>query len=83
MYDRSQTEGMNAMTSMSSLEFNQDAGKARQLAEREPVFITDRGTASHVLLSIDAYRRLSGQGKNPPDALAINNDIDFRTVEFD
>jgi hypothetical protein len=81
------------MSSMSSLEFNQDAGKARLLAENEPVFILDRGSASHVLLSIGEYRKLAGHTQRPSDVLARDaeldfdpsktNDGDFRTVEFD
>jgi hypothetical protein len=76
---------------MSSLEFDRDAGKAQQLAEKEPVFIIDRGKASHVLLSIDQYRKLAGHGGNLVDRLAMDDgvdpsaagDIDFRPVEFD
>ena len=40
------------MTTMSSREFNQDAGKAKRLAMQGPVFITDRGRLAHVLLTI-------------------------------
>ena len=78
---------------MSSLEFKQDTGKARMLAENEPVFILDRGEASHVLLSIGEYRKLAGRATGPSDDSAKGTDMDFspskmgegdfRTVEFD
>lgn len=44
---------------MSSREFNQDTGRAKQAAERGPVIITDRGRPSHVLLTIEDYQRLT------------------------
>lgn len=42
-----------------SRDFNQDTGGAKKAAERGPVFITDRGRPSHVLLTYEAYRRLT------------------------
>ena len=53
-----------------------------------PVFITDRGTPSHVLLSIDDYNRLVGEKENIVNLLGMKEvaDIDFETpkseVEF-
>lgn len=57
-------------TTLSSREFNQDTGKAKRAAKEGPVFITDRGQTSHVLLSIDEYRKLAFKGKSLADALA-------------
>ncbi|HXW82493.1 MAG TPA: type II toxin-antitoxin system Phd/YefM family antitoxin [Acidimicrobiales bacterium] len=49
------------MTSqVTSREFNQDTSGAKKAAERGPVFITDRGRPSHVLLTFDAYEKLLG-----------------------
>ncbi len=48
-------------TTFSSREFNQDTGRAKKASAEGPVFITDRGEPAHVLLSIDEYRRLSGE----------------------
>ncbi len=45
---------------VSSREFNQNTGGAKKAAERGPVFITDRGRPSYVLLSFDAYEKLLG-----------------------
>lgn len=48
---------------LSSREFNQDTGRAKKAARQGPVFITDRGTPSHVLLSIEQYEQITrGQG---------------------
>ena len=47
---------------ISSRAFTRDVAAAKQWADEGPVIITDRGTPAHVLLSIEAYRRLAGQG---------------------
>ena len=47
---------------LSSREFNQDTSRAKKAASKGPVFITDRGKPAHVLLSIQEYQCLSGQG---------------------
>ena len=59
------------ITSMSSREFNQDASKAKKASIHGPVIITDRGRPAHVLLSIDEYRRLTGQDRKIADLLAM------------
>lgn len=58
------------MKSFSSREFNQDVSQAKRLAQYEPVFVTDRGKPTHVLLSIDAYRHLVGKSDTLGDLLA-------------
>ena len=60
---------MGIVTTLSSLEFDENTGEARGAAEKGPVFITQGGQASHVLLSIEAYRRLVGRGKTISDRL--------------
>ena len=59
------------------------------------MIITDRGHPSHVLLTIDEYRRLTGTGRSLADALGMKDgaDIEFepgrlsdgfiRPVDFD
>jgi len=47
------------ITTISSREFNQDTSRAKKAAANGPVFITDRGTPPHVLLTIADYRRLT------------------------
>ena len=58
------------MKVVSSRDFNQDVSHAKRLARVEPVFVTDRGRPTHVLMSIDAYRRLSGPAETIVDLLA-------------
>jgi len=49
------------VTTISSRAFNQDASGAKKAAGKGPVFITDRGRPAHVLLTIEDYRRLTGE----------------------
>ena len=59
------------MRTIGSREFNQDVSAAKRLARAEPVFVTDRGRPTHVLMSIEEYRRLSGEKDNIVDLLAM------------
>ena len=83
------------ITTISSREFNQDAGGAKKAAEKGPVIITDRGRPAHVLLSYADYEKLKGATRSLLDAVAQDDedDIDFdpprmgdrifRPAEFD
>ena len=64
-------------TTLSSREFNQDTGKAKRAAKQGPVFITDRGKPSLVLLSIEEYRRLAGPKKSIIDLLSMGDEDTF------
>jgi prevent-host-death family protein len=46
----------------SARRFNQDTAGAKRAAEDGPVYVTDRGRPSHVLLSFADYARLAGMG---------------------
>jgi prevent-host-death family protein len=70
-----------AITTLSSREFNQDASRAKRAAEEGPVFITDRGEPAHVLLSIEAYRRLTGGAQDIVSWLSLP--ADAAVVAFD
>jgi prevent-host-death family protein len=59
---------------MTSREFNQSASEAKKASLNGPVFITDRGKPSHVLLSIEEYRKLAGGMTTLADALAQHGD---------
>lgn len=63
----------------SSREFNQDVSGAKNAAHHGPVFITDRGQPSHVLLTITEYQKLADQKESIIDLLAMpgSEDIDF------
>ena len=59
------------MTTLTSREFNQDTARAKREALKGPVFITDRGKPTHVLLSIEDYERLAGPRRTLAEALAM------------
>lgn len=59
------------ITTLSSREFNQDAGKAKKAAKHGPVIITDRGRPAHVLLTFDAYKKITGGRTKIADLLAM------------
>jgi prevent-host-death family protein len=67
------------ITTVSSRELHQDAGKAKRAAKKGPVFITERGRPSFVLLNIDEYHKLSSKGKNIVELLRMPDD----TPKFD
>jgi prevent-host-death family protein len=60
-----------AITTLSSREFNQDTGRAKNAAHSGPVFITDRGRPAHVLLTFDDYQRLTGGRDSIIDLLGL------------
>ncbi len=67
------------ITSVTSHELNQDVARAKRAAKSGPVFITDRGEPAYVLLSIENYRRLAGQGRSLIETLSMPGlaDIDL------
>jgi prevent-host-death family protein len=68
-----------AITKLSSREFNQDTSRAKRAAKRGPVFITDRGRPSHVLLTLEEYQKITGEQKSITDLLGMPEaaDIEF------
>ena len=56
----------------SSREFNQDTARAKRAAKNGPVFITDRGAPSHVLMSFEEYERMKPRepDRTKPNSLA-------------
>ena len=60
-----------AITKLSSREFNQDTSRAKRAAKRGPVFITDRGRPSHVLLTVEEYEKIAGGQKSIAELLAM------------
>ncbi|ECB4071341.1 type II toxin-antitoxin system Phd/YefM family antitoxin [Salmonella enterica subsp. enterica serovar Napoli] len=68
------------ITTLSSRELNQDITRAKKATRNGPVIITARGKASHVLLSIEEYQRLTKQRRSIADALSMPEASD---IEFD
>jgi prevent-host-death family protein len=79
-------------TIMTSRQFNQDTARAKRAAAKGPVFITDRGRPSHVLITKEEYDRLEKRAAEPDkpfrslaETLADNRpeaDFDFEIPEF-
>lgn len=59
------------ITKLSSREFNQDTSRAKRAAKRGPVFITDRGRPSHVLLTVEEYQKITRGQKSVAELLAM------------
>ena len=72
-----------AMT-ITSREFNQDTSRAKRAAERGPVFITDRGRPSHVLLTVHQYEKMLTKGRTILELLAMpkGSEIDFEPARM-
>jgi prevent-host-death family protein len=70
------------ITTISSREFNQDTSRAKKAAAQGPVFITDRGTPAHVLLSIEEYQRLTGAQDSIIDRLGLPPGIEDVELEI-
>jgi prevent-host-death family protein len=68
------------ITTVSSREFNQDASGAKRAASKGPVIITDRGRPAHVLLTIEAYQKLTQKTASIAELLAMPGVAD---VAFD
>jgi prevent-host-death family protein len=72
------------VSTFSSREFNQDVGAAKKAARQGPVFITDRGKPSHVLLSIEEYQRITATRESLADLLAMPGEsVDFEPPRLD
>ena len=69
-----------ATKKVTSREFNQDTGGAKRAARTGPVYITDRGRPSHVLLTFEDYERLGANQLSVIDILSEPRgveDVDF------
>ena len=58
------------ITTVSSREFNQDVSRVKRAAVNGPVFRTDRGHPSHVLLTIEEYQKITGKKESIVELLA-------------
>jgi len=75
------------ITTISSREFNQELGRAKKAAQKGPVFITDRGRPSFVLLNVEDYNKIAGQEKSIVELLAMPEgtpvfDYEFPRMDF-
>lgn len=70
-----------SITTLSSREFQQNANQAQKATKSGPVFITNRGRPTQVLLSIEDYQRITAQKHSIVDALSMPGLADIE-VEF-
>ena len=70
---------------LSSREFNQDTSGAKKACRSGPVFITDRGRPSHVLMLYEDYQRVIGHQKNILDLVGMKTagDIKFEPAKIE
>jgi len=69
-----------AVTAAVATATSADADVRKKAAQDGPVFITDRGRPAHVLLTIEAYQKLTGEQASIVDLLAMPGVED---IEFD
>ncbi len=67
-------------TTISSREFNHNLGGAKKAAYKGPVFITDRGEPSHVLMTYQDYSRIACEECGIVEALSMKG---LSGVEFE
>ncbi|PID43463.1 MAG: prevent-host-death protein [Proteobacteria bacterium] len=67
------------MSTLTSREFNQDTGRAKKEALNEPVYITDKGKPSHVLLSWEQFQAMAVKERSIGELLSMDGveDIEF------
>ncbi|RDH46214.1 type II toxin-antitoxin system Phd/YefM family antitoxin [Zooshikella ganghwensis] len=58
-------------------ELNQNPSEAKAASQFGPVFITEQGKPTHVLLTIDDYEQLTQQEPSILDLLKMPEDEDF------
>jgi hypothetical protein len=66
-----------SITTFSSREFNQDTSGAKRAASQGPVFITNLGKPTHVLLTFEQYQRLATSSQSIVDLLGMSEEIEF------
>ena len=68
-----------SITTITSRTFNQSVTEAKRSALEHPVFITDRGDITHVLLNINDYKKITRNSANIIDLLTMPDadDVDL------
>ena len=70
------------MSTVTATEFNQRPSEIKALSAREPVFITERGRTTTVVMSMADFDRLTGSGptRSLGDALVADDDCDLDII---
>ncbi|HET6560379.1 MAG TPA: type II toxin-antitoxin system prevent-host-death family antitoxin [Marmoricola sp.] len=67
------------MSFVNARTFNQSPSTVKAMAKQGPVFVTDRGKPSIVVLAMDDYERLTGGG-SVRDSLRMDTDVELEPV---
>lgn len=67
------------MSVVSARTFNQSPSAIKAMTKDGPVFVTDRGKPSIVVLNVDDYERLTGGG-TVRDSLMMDAEVAFEPV---
>ncbi|WP_455480110.1 type II toxin-antitoxin system Phd/YefM family antitoxin [Bartonella sp. B23] len=71
---------------ITSRDFNHEVSKAKRVACKDTVFITDRGKPTHVLMSMEAYQEITEQGVGDilkRLAMPAHLDIDLADIDLE
>lgn len=70
------------MPTVTATEFNQRPSQVKALSEREPVFVTERGRTTTVVLSIADFNRLRNArpDRSLGDVLVADDDVELDIV---
>jgi len=71
-----------SVSTFSSREFNQDVSKAKRAAQNGPVFITERGSPSHVLLAFADYKKITHKKRTLVEVISMAEDVDFESPKI-
>lgn len=67
------------MNTVSARTFNQSPSRVKAMAKDGPVFVTDRGKPTLVVLSMDEYEELTGSS-SLRESLRMEHDVDLEPV---
>ena len=66
------------ITTVTSRELNQDISKVKKVCEVGPVYVTNRGEPTHVMMTFEEYQKLVGNQQSIIELLAMDDtDIEF------
>lgn len=70
------------MPTVTATEFNQRPSEIKAMSESEPVFVTERGRTTTVVLSLAEFDRLRGSSsiRSLNDALVADDDVDLEVI---
>ena len=72
------------ITTVTSRELNQDISKVKKVCEVGPVYVTNRGEPTHVMMTFEEYQKLVGKDENIVELLAMDDDnIEFKALKLE